>query len=310
MMCLVKILVFLNLKQKYMNLIYYKSKKGNFGDDLNKWLWPKIFGNSFFNKKTNIAFLGIGSILIENSVFLDEANKFDKKIVFGTGVRSINESIEIDDSWDIKFLRGPYSSLKLTGDLNNYIADGAYFIALLPEYKNYLKTEKKHKVSFIPYFQSIDKVDWQKICDEMNWNLILPTDSVENFIEEIAASETVISEAMHGAMIADILRVPWKRMRFYSHVYEGEKVSEFKWNDWLQSIDFYKNLYIDTTIKKRKGIYKILKKAYLKKNEKLLLDEFKYHEKIPFRLSSESTFNIIVEKLSDQKKIMLEDKRI
>ncbi|WP_066220671.1 polysaccharide pyruvyl transferase family protein [Formosa haliotis] len=278
-----------------MKLIYYKSDNGNFGDDLNVWLWPQLFGDHFFDTDSDCAFFGVGSILIANSKFIDEANTFKHKVIFGTGVRSVNESVVLNDSWEVMFLRGPYSSLKLMGDLDHYIADAAYCLALLPKYNSYLATPKAYKISFIPYFKSLDKVNWQKICDMLGWHLISPTHlSVEEFILEVAASESVISEAMHGTILADVLRVPWKRCRFYAHVYEGEKVSEWKWNDWLLSIGFSENTFIDATLKPKKGFKNLLKPMLKFKDLKKVCRRLEHHDTIDFRLSSPETLNKIV----------------
>ncbi|MBU2951617.1 polysaccharide pyruvyl transferase family protein [Tamlana agarivorans] len=287
-----------------MKLVYYKSEHGNFGDDLNLWMWPQIFGKDFLKNNQDIAFFGIGSILIENSVFIEQANSCKNKIVFGTGVRSINENIKIDDSWHILFLRGPYSSLKLKGDLDHYIADAAYFLTLLPQYKSYLNTPKKYKTSFIPYFESVDKMDWQKICDDLAWNLILPTEitSVEDFILEVAASEQVISEAMHGAMIADIVRVPWVRFRFYSHLHEGTVVSEWKWNDWLLSIGFSENVELNAGVRNKQKISRLVKK---RKHKARIYSEAKAINDSTFRLSSDETLNTIIRKLKSKKEALI-----
>lgn len=273
-----------------MNLIYYKSEKGNFGDDLNVWLWPKVFKQDLFHDNNDVAFFGIGSILIENSDFINKAETYNKKVIFGTGVRSINEAFDFDNSWDVRFVRGPYSSVKLTGKADNYIADGAYFLALLPEYSNYLKLPKKHDIGFVPYFKSIDKVNWQKICDALGWKLILPTNGdVEQFMKEISSCNSIISEAMHGCILADALRVPWKRLRFNAHLFEGEKVSEFKWNDWLLSIGIKKNVFIEAPMPKRQKLNKIFKSAYKKETENYLLNKLKLHDVVDFNLSSEKT---------------------
>ncbi|WP_397363340.1 polysaccharide pyruvyl transferase family protein [Olleya sp. R77988] len=283
-----------------MKLIYYKSEKGNFGDDLNLWLWPKIFGDTFFDNN-DVAFFGIGSILIENSYFLKEAETCKQKVVFGTGVRSINEKFNFDDSWDIRFLRGPYSSLKLTNTLDKYVADGAYFLALIPEYKDYLNIPKQHEIGFIPYFKSIDKVNWQQICDQLGWKLILPTNGdVEQFMKDISSCKTIISEAMHGCILADVLRVPWKRLRFNAHLHEGEKVSEFKWNDWLLSVGIKDNIYIEAPSLRRRKLYKIFKTAFKKKNENYLLDKLKNHQSIDFNLSDNNVMSDLIVSMKEE----------
>ena len=56
-----------------MQLISYISKNGNVGDDLNDWLWPKIFGEKFQSAKEDTAFFGIGSILIKGSEYMERS---------------------------------------------------------------------------------------------------------------------------------------------------------------------------------------------------------------------------------------------
>lgn len=284
-----------------MKLICYKDKKGNIGDDLNFWIWPKIFGSDFFKDKKN-AFLGIGSILITDSDYIEKAEKHELKIVFGTGVRSIEQVFDFDSTWDISFLRGPFSSYIVTGSLHNYITDSAYFISLLPEFNNYKKFKKKHKISFIPYYKSVGLVDWEKCCEKLGWNLILPTGGdVEDFLIQVAESENVIAEAMHGAIIADALRVPWKRLKFNAHLYEGEIVSEFKWKDWLYSINTKEHTPITFLPNILKTKYKIF--PFLKKDKYIrdFVSQMKGRE-IKFSLSSDHRFDEIIQQLEIKKK--------
>ena len=65
----------------------------------------------------------------------------------------------------------------------------------------------------------------------------MPTQPVEKVIEEINQSENILAAAMHGAILADIYRVPWMRVKFSKHGYESALTSELKWNDWLRSVE-------------------------------------------------------------------------
>ncbi|MGY6649912.1 polysaccharide pyruvyl transferase family protein [Wenyingzhuangia sp. IMCC45574] len=287
-----------------MKLISYKNKNGNFGDDLNSYLWPKIFGPKF-SENENIAFLGIGSILTENSTFIKEASLFDNKLILGTGVRSLKENLTFDETWDFSFLRGPLSSFKITGSFNNFITDSAYFYALLDEYKKVMKLPKKHKISVIPYFKSIDLINWKKFCDKNNLNLITPSNlSVEEFIIQVASSERVYAEAMHGAIMADILRVPWKRIKFNAHFSETEVVSEFKWHDWFGSINLHNveniSLYKRPIPYNEQNLFKKVKseKRFFKLGKKLTHNN-------SFYLSNESRFTEIITQLQEKRSEVL-----
>src|SRR5690606_12799670 len=53
---------------------------------------------------------------------------------------------------------------------------------------------------------------------------------------ELSSAERLVTEAMHGAIIADVMRIPWVRIVCHSAYHEGPTVSEFKWQDWMQSL--------------------------------------------------------------------------
>lgn len=217
-----------------MSLIYYKSKKGNFGDDLNPWLWPKIF-KPF---RENVAFLGIGSILHQENALIKQIDPSAQKVVFGTGIRPTNSVFQIDDTWDVRFLRGPLST-RMLGNKHKYISDAAYALCCLDQYKGLVTNEKKYNVSLMPYYKSCDFFDWSNICKDMGIHYISPLseNGVEHTLNEIASSKVLITEAMHGAILSDALRVPWHRFILSTPHVEGSGVSEFKWMDWLFSID-------------------------------------------------------------------------
>jgi succinoglycan biosynthesis protein ExoV len=288
-----------------MELVYYKYAKGNFGDDLNAWLWPKFFNN---NKNDNKVFIGIGSILYND--FPEFKLIQDKnKIVFGTGIRNSYSPFEIDNTWSVKFLRGPLSAYTMNNQFE-YIADAAYALSLAENFNSILNTPKKYDVSVIPYFKSLDYLNWKEICDQLGFHFISPSaeGGLENTLKEIAASRFVISEAMHGAIIADILRVPWNRFVFSTPYTEGPMVSEFKWSDWLYSIDKFRTNTTAIDSYSRGYIYKIFQRLTQRKvNLEIFFssdsksDVLNKLSKVnDYYLSSDSKFDTITNRINDK----------
>ena len=58
-----------------------------------------------------------------------------------------------------------------------------------------------------------------------------PCGGVERVIADILASELLVTEAMHGAIVADALRVPWVPVRPVQPTNRG------KWFDWASALD-------------------------------------------------------------------------
>ncbi|NLS79444.1 MAG: polysaccharide pyruvyl transferase family protein [Chloroflexi bacterium] len=71
---------------------------------------------------------------------------------------------------------------------------------------------------------------WASVCASLSISYLNPADSIEHIVDTISRSELVISEAMHGAIIADALRVPWIPVRTRRYILE------FKWQDWAASL--------------------------------------------------------------------------
>lgn len=56
------------------------------------------------------------------------------------------------------------------------------------------------------------------------------------FFNLLASCDAVVVEAMHGAIIADSLGVPWTPCRMNNLKSEGE-AHAFKWKDWLDTLE-------------------------------------------------------------------------
>ncbi|MFA3790730.1 polysaccharide pyruvyl transferase family protein [Aliiglaciecola sp. SL4] len=208
-----------------MRLGFFETATKNVGDDLNPYLWHKFFPN-LTNANKDSVLIAIGSVL---------DNRFDDykhKVVFGTGARTIDSVPKIDESWDIRFVRGPNTQKALAkqGVKVKYITDPAILAA------NYFKKSNQAKeIGLIPYFRT-EQTPWHEIADKLGYQLISPCTSVDNFMNALSSCKLVITEAMHGAILADTLRIPWIPYTSFTSAYEGE-THHFKWVDWCQSME-------------------------------------------------------------------------
>lgn len=250
-----------------MNLFYGRNQKigGNLGDELNLYLWPKLFKRIFQNKDSSISFLGIGSVLSADPTYNVSWINSQKKIVFGTGVRPYSKALNLDNTYDVYFFRGPLSTMYLGIDNKFAITDAAYCIQFIDEWSEIKNVTKSGDIGIIPHFQSMKYVDWEYIAKELGYKLISPICECDNILEklkEIASCKYVICEAMHGAILADILRVPWARFVFGTYRNESSSVSDFKWMDWLFSVKIKNTgyLHLPLTNKINNGISKITNK--------------------------------------------------
>lgn len=201
-----------------MKLFYYQSKLGNFGDDLNPWLWDKLLPE-FFDEDERQLFVGIGTLL---SPRIPAA---DKTIVFGSGV-GYGPPPKIDKSWDIICVRGPVSAKILDLPRSLAVADPAILISL---YEKYTTTDFQ-QISFMPHHLSNSFGDWKTVCEMAGIQYIDARMSVSEVVQRLKNTKLLIAEAMHGAIVADSLRIPWIAIHSYEHILS------LKWQDWMESL--------------------------------------------------------------------------
>lgn len=203
-----------------MKLFYYKDPNGNFGDDLNPWLWS-ILLDGCFNEDNSEIFVGIGT-LINNKLPIHPI-----KHIFGSGV-GYGPPPKIDDKYIFHALRGFHSAKSLGQPESSVITDAAILVNTV---LGKINTEKKHKIGFMPTGEACRNYDWESICDDLGFCFISPHWEVMYSISKIASCEILMTEAMHGAIVADSIRIPWIPVDCY------RGVLKFKWEDWLSSLD-------------------------------------------------------------------------
>ena len=203
-----------------MNLYFYRGKQPNFGDELNTWMWPKLIDDVWETDDDTI-FLGIGSIIF------DFFPKDKKKVVFGAGYGGYTKLPELDNNWKFHFVRGKLTAKSLGIDENLGIGDAAILLRSCVKQK----VDKRYKVSFMPHWESTFIGNWELACQLGSIHYIDPCAPVDDVLDQILASELVITEAMHGAIVSDALRVPWIPIQPISNAHS------MKWFDWASALD-------------------------------------------------------------------------
>jgi succinoglycan biosynthesis protein ExoV len=200
-----------------------KEVHGNFGDELNHWLWQALLPDAW-SDDGDVLFVGIGTLLDKN---LPPARM---RIVFGTGAgyTAVPTDIAANSSrWHIYGVRGPLTARALKLDARFVMTDPAILLATLQEFEGL----HRRGVIFIPHWKSVRYGCWETICKSLGIEFVDPCQESKSVVRRIASAEKVIAESMHAAIIADAFRVPWIPIAL------SREVSPFKWVDWAASMD-------------------------------------------------------------------------
>ncbi len=206
-----------------MNIIYWQSAIKNFGDELNVDFYARTLNLDLKNFRAGEAILGVGSILDYDTT------RYSKIHVLGSG--SGFDSIHLKNVINYKFwfVRGPLTAKVFGLDENISIGDPAILVPQIYDFK--FLDVKKSGVLFIPHYYSAMNGDWAKSCASVGIKYRSPMSSLQDICTDIAASELIITESLHGAILADTYRVPWILVAT-----PPIARSPFKWHDWAASI--------------------------------------------------------------------------
>jgi succinoglycan biosynthesis protein ExoV len=172
-----------------------------------------------FDDDGTTQFVGIGTLLNDR---LPEAAR---TIVFGAGVGYYGPP-QRSDTWSIYCVRGPLSARALGLDGDAAVTDpGALVARLEPP----TPAAERWTYAFMPHWES-EPDGWQAVCARIGCGFIDPRGDPATVLAALRKTDMLITEAMHGAIVADALRVPWIPVR------TREAINSFKWDDWCQSM--------------------------------------------------------------------------
>lgn len=199
---------------------YLKWPGNNFGDKLNDVIFQNLgVSQCIPYKKPNLfdlteqTALGLGTLL---------SHKVKSPVtVLGSGADGVRKpSIPLN----YKFVRGKKTAAYLNLDSSTAVGDTAYFL------KDYIQnldaSHKEYEIGIIPHYINDTVLSGD--------NIISPRLPIEEFIVKVSKCKLILAEAMHGAICADILRIPWAPISIDSVKYP---IQYFKWNDFASMFD-------------------------------------------------------------------------
>lgn len=210
-----------------MKLFVYRHPSGvrNFGDELGEHVFPPLLPGLFDEDESSL-FLGIGSILFD---FLPARAH---KIVLGAGFAGYTARPRLDASWTILGVRGPLTATALGLDPSLALGDPAMLLGVvLARAAAVAQTEVGPMPHcLMPHWQSLARGDWQRAAELAGLRLIDPRRPVSEVLALLRSCRLLLTEAMHGAIVADALRVPWVALL------PLDPAHRMKWHDWAGSL--------------------------------------------------------------------------
>lgn len=201
-----------------MIVLYFKAEDGtrNFGDELNLYLWPRYIPELPDAEPKDGYFIGIGTML-HRGLPAERQN-----VVFGAGSNG-TVSPRLDR---VYFVRGPLTATNCGLGVELAITDPAILLADTPPTQNV-----PGRIVYVPHWLSACE-DLEKRCCASGLRYVDPRRPLGDVLAEISAATKVITESLHGAVVADAWRIPWVAVHSGS-----QHVNRFKWEDWCKSLE-------------------------------------------------------------------------
>jgi succinoglycan biosynthesis protein ExoV len=210
-----------------MQLVYYRKQVPNFGDDLNAFLW-KGLAPELFDDDPQVGFVGIGTIIGMPCGDLKRLH------VFSTGIGNDRPEAWRDKQVEYWCVRGPISARMLKLPADRAITDGAILTPLVEGFPKGATGTGGTLV--IPHFQTLDHPGWPEVARLTGYELLDPRADPRDVIARIAGAKLVLTESLHGAVLADVYGIPWVAFA------TSKNFGVTKWVDWTHSLGLEFNL--------------------------------------------------------------------
>ncbi len=204
--------------------VYYFSQNSNFGDHLNVWLWDAV-APDLAQLPTSHSLCGIGTLLG------DLMPKGRRWLVMGSGTGYSPPPDLGQGEWHFAAVRGPLTARVLGLPADTAVTDSAILLAALPDGRgDALPLAQRHGVVFVPHWKQLRFGRWPEVCKAAGVEFIDPLQDSRQTLARVRAATKVLADAMHAAICADTVRVPWVAIRISSENHS------FKWVDWTSGM--------------------------------------------------------------------------
>jgi succinoglycan biosynthesis protein ExoV len=228
-----------------MRLYYCKTPDGNFGDDMNAWFWDALIPD-MAALDPDVTLIGIGTI-ISNAHLSGKG----RVLIAGSGVGYGVVDRSVIANADVAWVRGPRTATALGLPPERAITDPAAAVVRLGLIRP--QTDGGRRL-FIPHRITAGlALDWDRIGAETGLSVVSPKLDAHAVIGAIAGAELVVTESMHGAILADAFRVPWIAVAISHHF------NAFKWGDWADSVET--PLHVHEALREARGAYFALRRT-------------------------------------------------
>lgn len=207
-----------------MKLSYYRMPAGNFGDDLNEWFWDRL-APGLIDGHGEDTLIGIGTIL--QTKFTDKLPPDARKHVLGAGAGSKGKLPILGQDWKIHGVRGPLTASYFDLPADRVVGDPAMLVGRFTEL---LADKPRAGTGFMPHVWSLKDWDWQASCERLGLVFVDPRADSKATVRQISSLDRLLTEAMHGAIVADGMRVPWVAISL------SQRFEPSKWCDWAGSL--------------------------------------------------------------------------
>lgn len=205
--------------------IFYYRQNANFGDHLNSWLWPALVPG-ITTVDSRFTLCAIGTLL---SDLMPRGRRW---LVMGSGTGYSPPPDLTRSEWHFAAVRGPLTARAMGLPAQTAVTDAAILLAALPDGRGSpLPAERRSGVVFMPHWKQLRFGRWREACEAADVEFIDPLQDSRDTLARIRGARLVLADAMHAAICADSVRVPWVPLCI-SH-----ENHSFKWIDWTASLE-------------------------------------------------------------------------